>query len=94
METALLERQFPARFHIRCFRSPTSDILIKKRTWNATTMLQTLKLKNVKIEMYRQNIEILGLSETRWNGNGDFRSDKYRIIYSGKQSGKAGVALV
>lgn len=63
-------------------------------TWNARTMLQTGKLENVKIEMDRQNIEVLGLSETRWGGNGDFTSDQYRIIHSGKQSGKAGVAVV
>lgn len=63
-------------------------------TWNARTMLQTEKLENVNIEMNRQNIEILGLSETRWVGNGDFTSDQYRIIHSGKQKGKAGIAVV
>jgi len=44
--------------------------------------------------MNRQNIEILSLSETRWSGNADFTSDQYRIIHSGKQSGKAGVVVV
>lgn len=47
-------------------------------TWNARTMLQTGKLENVKIEMDRYNIEILGLCEKRWDGNSDFISDQYR----------------
>lgn len=63
-------------------------------TWNARTMLQTGKLENVKIEMDRLNIEILGLCETRWDENGDFTSDQYRIIHSGRQTGKAGVAVI
>lgn len=95
METALSERQFPTGSHIRCSRSSTSETLIKKiGTWNARTMLQTGKLENVKIKMDRLNIEILGLSETIWGENRDFTSDQYRIIHSGKQTGKAGVAVI
>lgn len=56
-------------------RSSNSNPYKKIGTWNARTMLQTGKLENVKIEMDKQNIEILGLSETRWGGNGDFRSE-------------------
>lgn len=44
--------------------------------------------------MNKQNIEILSLSVTRWSGNGDFTSDQYRIIHSGKQSRKTKVAMV
>lgn len=47
-------------------------------------MSKTGKLGNVKIEMDIQNIEILDLSETRWARNGDFTSDQYKIIHSGK----------
>jgi len=47
-------------------------------------MLQIGKLENLKIEMDKQNIKVLGLSETRLGGNGDVTSDQYRIIHSGK----------
>lgn len=54
-------------------------------------MLQTGKLENVKIEINRQNIVILGLSETRWNESDDFTSEQHRIIHSGKQTRKSRV---
>ena len=41
-------------------------------TWNVRTMLRKGKLANVVREMRRSRVEILGLSEVRWKGNGDF----------------------
>ncbi|KAG8224842.1 hypothetical protein J437_LFUL005445 [Ladona fulva] len=41
------------------------------------------KLENVKREMERYNISILGLSEVRWEGEGEFESRKYKITYKG-----------
>jgi len=38
-------------------------------------------LENIKVEMTRLDVDILGVSEIRWSGNGDFWSDDYRIIY-------------
>ncbi|KAI5718650.1 hypothetical protein M8J77_024598 [Diaphorina citri] len=66
-------------------------------TWNVTTLLQPGKLENLKMEMKRQNMSILGISEMRWQGTGDFWSDEYRIIYSGTEGGRTGqrgVAIV
>ena len=42
-------------------------------TWNVTSMNQG-KLEVVKQEMARVNIDILGISELRWTGMGEFNS--------------------
>ena len=39
------------------------------------------KLEVVKQEMARVNINILGISELRWTGMGEFKSDDYYIYY-------------
>ena len=52
------------------------------------------KLEVVKQEMARVNIDILGISELKWTGMGEFNSDDHYIYYCGKQSiRKNGVAL-
>ena len=42
-------------------------------TWNVTSMNQG-KLEAVKQEMARVNIDILGISELKWTGIGEFNS--------------------
>ena len=44
------------------------------------------KLEVVKQEMARVNIDILGISELKWNGVGEFNSDDYYIYYCGQES--------
>ena len=52
------------------------------------------KLKVVKQEMARMNINILGISELKWTGKGKFNSDDHYIYYCGQESlGRNGVAL-
>ena len=53
-------------------------------TWNARSMNQS-KLEVVKKEMARVNIDILGISELKWTGMGEFNSDDDYIYYSGKE---------
>ena len=48
-------------------------------TWNVRSMNQG-KLEEVKQEMTRVNFDILGVSELKWNGMGEFNSDD-RYIY-------------
>ena len=49
----------------------------------------------VKQEMARVNINILGISELRWTGMGEFKSDDYYIYYCGQQSlRRNGVAII
>ena len=49
-------------------------------TWNGRSMNQG-KLKVVKQEMARMNINILGISELKWTGMGEFNSDDHYIYY-------------
>ena len=44
------------------------------------------KLEVVKQEMARVNIDILGISELRWTGMGEFNSDDHYIYYCGQES--------
>ena len=52
-------------------------------TWNVRSMNQG-KLKVVKQEMARVNINILGVSELKWTGMGKFNSDNHCIYYCGQ----------
>ena len=44
------------------------------------------KLKVVKQEMARVNIDVLGISELKWTGMGEFNSDDHYIYYCGQES--------
>ena len=53
------------------------------------------KLEVVKQEMARVNIDILGLSELKWTGMGEFNSDDHYIYYCGQESHRRNrVALI
>ena len=44
------------------------------------------KLEVVKQEMARVNINILGISELKWTGMGEFNSDDHCSYYCGQES--------
>ena len=53
------------------------------------------KLEVVKQEMARENIDILGISELKWTGMGEFNTDDHYIYYCGQESlRRNGVALI
>ena len=53
------------------------------------------KLEVVKQEMARVNINILGISELKWNGIDELNSDDHYIYYCGQESlRRNGVALI
>ena len=63
-------------------------------TWNVRSMKQG-KLKEVKQGMTRLNMEILGISELKWTGMGEYNSDDHYIYYRGQESlRRNGVALI
>ena len=63
-------------------------------TWNVKSMNQG-KLEMVKQEMARVNINILTISELKWNGMGEFNSDDHYIFYVGQESlRRNGVAIM
>ena len=64
------------------------------RTWNVRSMNQG-KLEVVKQEMARVNINILGISELKWTGMGEFNSNDHYIYYFGQESlRRNGVAII
>ena len=63
-------------------------------TWNIRSM-NPGKLEVVKHEMTRVNIDILGISQLRWTGMGEFNSDDHYIYYCGQESlRRNGVAII
>ena len=53
------------------------------------------KLEVVKQEMARVNVNILGGSELKWTGMGEFNSDDHYIYYCGQESlRRNGVAII
>ena len=53
------------------------------------------KLEVVKQEMARVNVDVLGISELKWTGMGEFNSDDHYIYYSGQESlRRNGVAIM
>ena len=53
------------------------------------------KLEVIKQEMESVNTDILGISELKWTGMGEFNSDDHYIYYCGQESlRRKGVALI
>ena len=62
--------------------------------WNVRSMNQG-KLEVVKQEMARVNVDILGISELKWTGMGEFNSDDHYIYYCGQESlRRNGVSII
>ena len=53
-------------------------------TWNVRSMNQG-KLKVVKQDMAKVNINILGISELKWTGMGEFNSHDHYTYYCEKK---------
>ena len=63
-------------------------------TWNVRSMNQG-RLEVVKQEVTRVNIDILGISELKWTGMGEFNLDDYYIYCCGQESlRRNGVAIM
>ena len=62
--------------------------------WNVRSMNQG-KIEVVKQGIARVNIDILGISELKWTGMGEFQSDNHYIYYCGQESlRRNGVAII
>jgi len=66
---------------------------MKKRTriefWNIRTVFESSRLSQVIKEMTHYKLDLLGLSETRWNGSGEFRTTWVELLlYSGRAMGQ------
>ena len=61
--------------------------ILKLGTWNIRTLYQAGKLENVSKEMSRYNLEILGLTEVRWDNSGEHKLQSgQKLLYSGFQT--------
>ena len=71
------QKQYPIvdvtgdRSKVRCYKEQYCI-----GTWNVRSMNQG-KLEVVKQEMARVNVDILGISELKWTGTGEFHSDDH-----------------
>ena len=80
--------------HSGCVNFPTNSAQSYLETWNVRFMIQG-KLDMIKQEMARVNINILGISELKWTGMGDFNSDDNYIYYRRQESlRRNGVAIM
>ena len=52
------------------------------------------KLEVVKQEMARVKMDILGISELKWNVMGEFNSDDHYIYYCGQESLRRNVVAI
>ena len=66
-----------------------SDAVKSNIAWEPGMLVGSMnqgKWKVVKQEMARVNIDILGISELKWTGMGEFNSDDHYIYYCGQES--------
>ena len=57
--------------------------------------MNQVKLKAVKQEMARVNIDILAIGELKWTGMGEFNSIEHCIYYCGQESlRRSGIAII
>ena len=65
---------------------PNAKSKIKIGFWNVCTIFDAGKLAHVTREMRRYDLDILGISETRWTSSGKFHCiSGETIIYSGRK---------
>ena len=75
-------------------RSKVLILTLTLTLWNVRSMNQG-KLEVVKQEMARVNVYILGISELKWTGMGEFNSNDHYIYYCGQESlRRNGVAII
>jgi 2C-methyl-D-erythritol 2,4-cyclodiphosphate synthase len=47
--------------------------------WTVRTLNQAGKLENLKTEMQKNEVSVLGVSDVRWKGQGEIRSGDYTV---------------
>ena len=62
--------------------------------WNVRTLHQAGKVAGVWREMRRMKMDILGISEVRWPGVGEIKSEDGSFVYSGGEEAVRGVGVM
>ena len=63
-------------------------------TWNVNTLNQTGKLENLKQEMKRLRVDLMGVAEVRWTGVGKYTDEEVDFYYSGGENHARGVGIM
>ena len=74
-----------ARFHFLDSNSPHFFLVPFLPVTQGACSPGLVKLEVVKQEMARMNIDILGISELKWTGMGEFNADDHCIYYCGQE---------
>src|SRR5206468_7153527 len=80
--------------------SPSTSDYYKIATWNARSLYKPGKLANIIKEMARMEVDVLGVSETCWKGDGEFETnlpdqeEVFKVIYSGGENNRQGVGII
>lgn len=91
----VVNRRKPCKLNVK------QDINISKEpikicTWNVRTMYKAGKINNAVAEIIRLRIDMMGISEMRWPGNGQCIVDNHKVYHSGDKNNKHthGVGLI
>lgn len=68
--------------------------ILRVGAWNVRSLKGRGRLENLKREMDRLELDIVGISEVRWEEECDFWSGDYRVIITKANHGQAGVGIV
>lgn len=75
--------------HQRMLRMPHLDMMKNQKligTWNGRSLFAAERLDNAILEMKRMEIDILGITETRWPNSGICRKNGETFYYSGNNN--------
>lgn len=72
----------------------TRGVVLKIATWNVRSLYQAGKYDNLCLEMNDLKIDILGVSETRWTGDGKISENGKVMVYSGGNAHQDGVGIL
>jgi exonuclease III len=84
-----------SHFHRKDYKGKKNEeYSYKTGTWNVRTLNRGGKLENLKKEMQKNAVSILGVTEVQWKGQGEIRSGDYTVYYSGRERAEKCVAIV
>ncbi|XP_026467839.1 craniofacial development protein 2-like [Ctenocephalides felis] len=70
------------------------DLPFRLATWNVRTMMRAGKLENLKRKMNKCKVGVVGLSEVRWQGQGETKSNGFTMYHSGGDKSERGGAVM
>ncbi|XP_044741456.1 craniofacial development protein 2-like [Chrysoperla carnea] len=89
MENELYNRQINTRHEYNKIKND-----MKIGTWNVRSFHKDGKLDDLIREVGENQIAIMGLSEVRWVGNGEFTKNGYKLYFSGGKQHHNGVGVL